>query len=274
MPHSANVESVSQASEPVEFGIVVDRRADVPIGVQLAWALRTRIGDGRFKPGQRLPGLREVAEEIGVNVNTVRAVYQRLEQEGLIDSQQGSGTFVGPTPLRPSAVGAIAADAARAAQETGVDPREVAAALYVSPGSAQPTDGEPAERPPSGDARSGGPGRRRLRTQIAALERTLGEIEAEHPGLAPAASRHPASIGPALLDAEDLEQVRTSLVRRLSTVQAAIDAHLQETLELDRRTRADAARKRLAAQPADASAPATPKRGRAGSGVRPAPAGA
>src|SRR5271154_6234579 len=95
------------------FDVTIDRDAEVPIGVQLAWALRTRIRDGRFTPSQRLPGLRDLAEAIGVNVNTVRAVYQRLEHEGLIDSQQGSGTFVSPPPHRPSAVGEIAADAAR-----------------------------------------------------------------------------------------------------------------------------------------------------------------
>src|ERR1700735_1832624 len=106
---------MSESPSPLELGIAIDRRADVPIGVQLAWALRTCIGDGRFTPGQRLPGLREVAEELGVNVNTVRTVYQRLEQEGLIDSQQGSGTFVAPTPRQPSAVGTIAANAAREA---------------------------------------------------------------------------------------------------------------------------------------------------------------
>ena len=44
------------------FDLAVDRDAEVPIGVQLAWALRARIRDGRFEPGQRLPGLRELAE--------------------------------------------------------------------------------------------------------------------------------------------------------------------------------------------------------------------
>ncbi len=199
--------------EPVEasgLDISVDRDAEIPIGVQLAWALRSRIRDGRFQPGQRLPGLREVAEATGVNVNTVRTVYQRLEQEGLIDSQQGSGTFVASTPRRSSTVTAIAADAAREAHETGVDPREVAAALYVSP-SAPQQDDDAAER------------RRMLRGQIASLERTIGEIEAKHPGVAPAPATTRAGIGPTLLDADELEQVRTMLVRRLAAVQAAID---------------------------------------------------
>ena len=58
-------------------------------------ALRSRFA----RPGQRLPGLRELAEATGVNANTVRAVYQRLEQDGLITSLQGSGTFVRAVPL-------------------------------------------------------------------------------------------------------------------------------------------------------------------------------
>jgi DNA-binding transcriptional regulator YhcF (GntR family) len=211
----ANLVGMVRAPEAIGlegFDVTIDRDAEVPIGVQLAWALRTRIRDGRFKPSQRLPGLRDLADAVGVNVNTVRAVYQNLEHEGLIDSRQGSGTFVAPTTQRPSAVGTIAADAAREAHATGVDPREVAAALYVaSEPPIQPVD-EAAER------------RRLLRTQIAGLDRTLGELEAAHPGLAPAPTQTRASVGPALLSSEQLEQVLSMLVRRLAAVQAAIDA--------------------------------------------------
>jgi DNA-binding transcriptional regulator YhcF (GntR family) len=202
----------SSADRARGFDLAVDRDAEIPIGVQLAWALRSRIRDGVFEPGQRLPGLREVAEATGVNVNTVRSVYQRLEHEGLIDSQQGSGTFVATTPQRPSTVASIAADAAREAHQTGVDPREIAAALYVSP-SAPP--------PPPADAAAAR--RRALREQIAVLERTLAEIEAKHPGVAPASEPARRGIGPALLDAAELEHVRATLVRRLATVQSAID---------------------------------------------------
>jgi DNA-binding transcriptional regulator YhcF (GntR family) len=198
------------------FDVSIDRDAEVPIGVQLAWALRTRIYDGRFKPGQRLPGLRELAEMLGVNINTVKAVYQRLDKEGLIDSQQGSGTFVAPMRRRPSDVAAIAANAAHEARETGVDPREVAAALYVSPESpAQPSDAA-AER------------RRVLRKQIAVLERAIGEIESEHPGVAPHSTSTRRGTGPALLNVEELEHVRTQLVHRLAAVHGAIDGHLSE----------------------------------------------
>jgi DNA-binding transcriptional regulator YhcF (GntR family) len=263
------VDSSSQAGS-LRLDIKIDRGAEIPIGVQLAWALRSRIRDGQLQPGQRLPGLREVAEATGVNVNTVRAVYQRLEQAGLIDTQQGSGTFVGATQPRPSAVASIAADAAREAHETGVDPREVAAALYVSAARPSRASADPAGR------------RRVLREQIAALERTLGELEAKHPGVAPARESARAGIGPTLLNVAELEQVRTLLVRRLALVQAAIDglgsdprsaapAPTRAKRTREQRTREERARDE---QPKAAPEPAGKPSARARPSTRPAPAGA
>src|ERR1700684_175332 len=90
--------------------IAIDRKADVPVGVQLDWALSAQIRDGRLEPGEQLPTLRELAEQTGLNVNTVRAVYRRLEQRGLIDSQHGSGTFVAAAPRCPMSVRFIGAE--------------------------------------------------------------------------------------------------------------------------------------------------------------------
>jgi DNA-binding transcriptional regulator YhcF (GntR family) len=200
----------SAAAGLVGLGIVIDRDAEVPIGVQMAWALRARIGGGTLTPGQRIPGLRDLAEATGVNINTVRAVYQRLEQDGLIDTHQGSGTFVASTAQRFSEVGRIAASAASAARENGIDPRDVAAALYVSTNSA----GRPGDDPER---------RRLLRMQITALELALGEVEAEYPGAAPRESSTQLGSGPRLLGTEDLERVRSHLVRRVAALQQAID---------------------------------------------------
>ena len=72
----------------------VDRETGVPIGTQLAWALSERMSKGELRPGDQLPSVRELAAEAGVNVNTVRAVYARLERDGLVRSEQGRGTFV------------------------------------------------------------------------------------------------------------------------------------------------------------------------------------
>jgi DNA-binding transcriptional regulator YhcF (GntR family) len=234
--------------------LAIDRAGEIPIGVQLAWALRARIGDSRLAPGQRLPGLRELAEMLGINANTARAVYQRLEQEGLIDSRQGTGTFVASVAQEPSAVGQIAADAARQARKTGVDPREVAAALYVT------------AEPPADAAAQATERRRELRAQIAALEQALSEIQARHPGLIPAPSKPLRHAGPRLLSVEELERVRTGLVRRLAAAEPLLQAPAdgkQTTAQAGRSaaraaTQADGAKQ---AKPSEARRPTRPRPG-------------
>lgn len=80
-----------------ELGIRIDRER--PVGDQLAEALRSRLADGSIGSGERLPSVRELAAAVGVNVNTVRAVYARLEHEGAVRSEHGRGTFAaGPSP--------------------------------------------------------------------------------------------------------------------------------------------------------------------------------
>jgi DNA-binding transcriptional regulator YhcF (GntR family) len=72
----------------------VDRDSDLPLGTQLTLKLQSQIASGSLAPGDRLPSLRETASAAGVNVGTVRAVYARLEADGLVRSEQGRGTFV------------------------------------------------------------------------------------------------------------------------------------------------------------------------------------
>lgn len=255
--------------------LALDRRAEVPLGVQLAWALRARIGDGRLAPAQRLPGLRDLAEALHINANTVRAVYQRLEHEGVLVSRQGSGTFVADAPAQtPSAVDTIAANAAREARDTGVDPRAVAAALYVAPAGAARAGAASA-----GAARKAGAGasrRRQLRTQIAALQRTLGELEARHPALVPKpAARRSAAAGPRLLDVEELERVQAQLIARLAALHAAIDGLAGKASALG----ASSGGERPAGVPtpgaatrANSAKPAKPAKPRTARKTRPAPA--
>ncbi len=52
------------------------------------------IADGRLEPGSRLPSVRALADHLGVNVNTVRAAYARLESEGVVATRHGVGTTV------------------------------------------------------------------------------------------------------------------------------------------------------------------------------------
>jgi DNA-binding transcriptional regulator YhcF (GntR family) len=192
-----------------QLRITINRDAEVPIGVQITWAIRARIGDGTLAPGQRLPGIRELAEATGVNFNTIRVVYQRLESDGLIHTQRGTGTFVAPTATPSSTLGEIAASAAHEARASGIDPRDVAAVLYSSPGALAQG--------------AGGERRRLLRMQITALELALAEIEAEYPRAAPRDSRARATAAPRLPSTDELERVRIYLMRRLAALREAID---------------------------------------------------
>jgi len=194
--------------------IALDRDADVPVGTQLAWALRARILGGALAPGDRLPALHRLAADVGVNPNTVRAVYQRLEHDGLVTTRHGSGTFVtgDGEGSAPHALARVAADAARAAREAGVDPRELAAALYVGDGAGR------------GAGRSGGEAavRRRLRAQIAALEHALGELTARTlPRAEPAEEQPPRTPRPRLPSAAELAEQRDALLRRLAEAHVA-----------------------------------------------------
>ncbi len=77
-----------------QLDLSVDRGSGIPLGAQLAARIRAAVEDGTLAPGDRVPSVREFAESAAVNVNTARAVYARLESEGLVRSEQGRGTFV------------------------------------------------------------------------------------------------------------------------------------------------------------------------------------
>jgi DNA-binding transcriptional regulator YhcF (GntR family) len=77
-----------------ELDLSVDRGSRTPLGAQLAGRIRTAVQNGTLVSGERVPSVRELADIAGVNVNTARAVYARLESEGVVHSEQGRGTFV------------------------------------------------------------------------------------------------------------------------------------------------------------------------------------
>lgn len=72
----------------------LDRESGVPVGTQLAEKLQRLVAGGQLTAGDQLPSVRQMATLAGVNVNTVRTVYAKLEQQGLLSSEHGRGTFV------------------------------------------------------------------------------------------------------------------------------------------------------------------------------------
>ena len=69
-------------------------RNDQPIYSQLTQRLTEAIVSGIYAPGEKLPSVRELALEAGVNPNTVQRALTELEREGLVFSQRTAGRFV------------------------------------------------------------------------------------------------------------------------------------------------------------------------------------
>lgn len=65
-----------------------------PIFLQLTEQIKERIINEELKPGERLPSVREIAADAGVNPNTVQRAMQELEREGIVNSQRTSGRFL------------------------------------------------------------------------------------------------------------------------------------------------------------------------------------
>jgi GntR family transcriptional regulator len=66
----------------------------VPIYLQLMEQVKHAIETGALRPGEQLPGIRPLSEELVINSNTVAKVYRELEHEGVVELRQGSGAFV------------------------------------------------------------------------------------------------------------------------------------------------------------------------------------
>ena len=76
----------------VEFKL--DLKSGVPFYRQIVDQIRYGIASRRLLPGEQLPTVRELAVQLEINPNTARKAYSELEILGVLDTQQGTGTFV------------------------------------------------------------------------------------------------------------------------------------------------------------------------------------
>ena len=72
----------------------LDVKSGVPFHRQIVDQIKYSIASERLLPGEQLPTLRELAVQLQVNPNTVRKSYSELEILGILDTQQGTGTFI------------------------------------------------------------------------------------------------------------------------------------------------------------------------------------
>ena len=72
----------------------IERGSSTPISRQIAEQIAALCAAQSLKVGDRLPSLRQLAQELTVNQNTVLRVYERLAAEGLLEMRHGEGTFV------------------------------------------------------------------------------------------------------------------------------------------------------------------------------------
>jgi len=76
------------------FEISIVTGSDVPIYRQIVDQVCRAIATGQLSPGDQLPSVRTLAEELVINPNTVRKTYADLVRQGVLESRQGIGVFV------------------------------------------------------------------------------------------------------------------------------------------------------------------------------------
>ncbi len=72
----------------------IERGSSVPISRQIADQIRAACLSGSAPVGYRMPSVRELARELGVNQNTILRIYEWLTTEGLLERRHGDGTYV------------------------------------------------------------------------------------------------------------------------------------------------------------------------------------
>lgn len=80
--------------EVEQFTFVLNNHSGVPVYRQLIDQVQAAIASGALRAGDQLPTVRQVAVDLAINPNTVLRAYREMEIRGLLDSQQGTGTFI------------------------------------------------------------------------------------------------------------------------------------------------------------------------------------
>jgi GntR family transcriptional regulator len=79
---------------------LLDPKAGIPFYRQIIDQIKFGIASGNLKAGEQLPTVRALAVELAVNLNTVTKAYKELEIQNILETQQGTGTFINKTDIK------------------------------------------------------------------------------------------------------------------------------------------------------------------------------
>jgi GntR family transcriptional regulator len=82
------------------FRFSLDPRSGVPVYRQIIDQVTGGIAAGALAPGDQLPTVRQLAVDLSINPNTVIRAYRELEIRGVLETEQGTGTFIGNQKVR------------------------------------------------------------------------------------------------------------------------------------------------------------------------------
>lgn len=80
------------------FQFALDLHSGVPVYRQLIDQVRSGVASGSLTAGDQLPTVRQLAVDLAINPNTVMRAYREMEIRGILDTQQGTGTFIADRP--------------------------------------------------------------------------------------------------------------------------------------------------------------------------------
>ncbi|HCF26931.1 MAG TPA: GntR family transcriptional regulator, partial [Cyanobacteria bacterium UBA11049] len=123
-------------SAPVLLPIIVDTQAPITINAQIAEQIKLLISVGELQPGEALPTVTQLAKQLGVNHNTIAAVYNYLIESSYLVASRGKGTFVAHTQAVQNLITykqfyELLGQAFSAAAIIGLSPSEFGAAAYA-----------------------------------------------------------------------------------------------------------------------------------------------
>jgi GntR family transcriptional regulator len=135
------------------IGFRLDGHSKVATYMQLVQQVRQSLRTGLLEPGDQLPKVREVAESLAINPNTVLKAYRQLEIEGLVQGRPGVGTFVrrslaGPSLASQGELRRLLMDWLLRANKAGLDREDIVALVETTLRTALPAPGNTPQEGP------------------------------------------------------------------------------------------------------------------------------